>query len=109
MADSRPLWRSAFDAAERAVGPRLERGVQTGTFADALALATRSQAGVRRLLERRTRQVWHLVNLPAGSDVRRLRADVLRLQRELTALRELLDEEQAPPQRAAKGARRGRH
>jgi hypothetical protein len=76
------LWR-AFDAAERLVAPRLEEALRTGTFAEALGLATRGQAKARASLEARSRRLWHLVNLPAGSDVAHLRRQVGQLDREL--------------------------
>ena len=43
MADSRPpLWRQAFDAAERRVTPRAEEFVRTETFAIGAALVRRA-------------------------------------------------------------------
>src|SRR3954453_7946009 len=91
----KPLFWRAFDAAERAVGPRLEEAVRSGPFLDALGLAARAQARARRDLERQSRRVWHLVNLPAGSDVTRLRHQVADLDRELrrvnTALEQALE------------------
>jgi len=79
----KPLWFKAFDAAERALAPRVEEAVRSDQFLDALGLAARAQARVRREVEARSRAVWHLVNLPAGSDVRRLRRQVADLDREL--------------------------
>lgn len=99
MADGRPVWRRAFDTVERAVGPPLERGVQTQTFAEVLALLAHAQAATRRLAERRTRQVWHILNLPAGSDVRRLRQDVLHLERQVRTLTATLTERDGGGQR----------
>ena len=105
MPDGKPLWRAAFDKVERSVAPQLERGVQTGTFAEALALVTKSQAQLRRFTERRTRQVWHLMNLPAGSDVRRLRQDVLHLERQVSELLEALEETRKPRREVRRGSR----
>jgi hypothetical protein len=79
----KPLWWKAFDAAERALAPRVEGAVRSDPFLDALGLAARAQSRVRRDLEARSRAIWHLVNLPAGSDVRRLRRQVADLDREL--------------------------
>jgi hypothetical protein len=42
-APSSPLWRQAFDAAERAVAPRAEDLVRSEAFALATALARRAQ------------------------------------------------------------------
>jgi hypothetical protein len=79
----KPLFWKAFDAAERAVGPRLEEAVRSGPFLGALGAAAQVQAKVRRDAERRSRRVWHLVNLPAASDVAHLRRQVAHLDREL--------------------------
>ena len=90
---AKPMWRRAFDAAESAVAPHLERGVQSGGFTDAVVLAQRARTGVYRRLERDSRRLWHLLNLPAGSDVRRLRRQVASLDREVRLLRELLQDQ----------------
>ena len=89
---AKPLWRRAFDAAESTVGPHLERGIQSGAFTDAVVLTRRLRSGASRRLERDSRRVWHLLNLPAGSDVRRLRRQVASLDREVRLLRELLED-----------------
>ena len=96
MPDDKPLFWRAFDAAERAVGPRLEEAVRSGPFLDALGVAARVQARARRDVERRSRRLWHLVNLPAASDVAHLRRQVAQLDRELrrvTAALERVDGE----------------
>src|SRR3954462_12019567 len=87
----KPLFWRAFDAAERAVGPRLEDAVGSGTFLDALGGTARAQARVRRDLERQSRRVWHLINLPAGSDVTKLRRQVAELDRELRRVNAALE------------------
>jgi hypothetical protein len=87
----KPLFWKAFDAAERAVGPRLEDAARSGPFLDALGLAARAQARARRDLERSSRRVWHLINLPAGSDVTRLRRQVADLDRELRRVNAALE------------------
>ncbi|MDP9435207.1 MAG: hypothetical protein M3P93_08460 [Actinomycetota bacterium] len=87
----KPLWRRAFDATEQTVAPHLERGVQSSAFADAVALAQQGSAGVRKRVDGVTRGVWHLLNLPARSDVRRLRRQVSSLDREVRLLREVLE------------------
>ena len=100
MAD-KPLWRQAFDQVEGPVGSALADVARSGTFAGALGLATRTRAGLRREMERRTRRLWHLANLPAGSDVKQLRRQVAALDRELRQVRRAL--EQAEQRREANG------
>ena len=83
----------AYDWAERTVGPPLEAGVRTDTFADVLAATMK----IRAELDRRRLEImgqlstisarWlHLINLPAADDVARLRAEILRLDRQCGTL-----------------------
>lgn len=88
----KPLWRKAFDAVERPVGSRLETVVQTEEFASVLAFSTQAQAEARRRLERLTRRALHAVNIPAGSDIKRLHDQIAGLDRRL---REVQDELEA--------------
>ena len=76
-APGKPLWRQAYDAVDTRVAPQLESLVQTKQFAQVLSLGLRAQNEAWRAVERRSRQFWHLVNLPAGSDVTRLREQVV--------------------------------
>jgi hypothetical protein len=92
VSDSRPTWRRAFDAVEKPLGSVLEDVAHSERFAEALGLTTRVQAGVRRELERRTRRMWHMWNLPAGSDVAQLRRQVAALDRELRQVRRALEQ-----------------
>lgn len=87
----RPLWRRAFDTAERAVGRPLEEAVQTEHFADAIMLANRLQADLRRGFERSSRRLLHAFNLPAGSDVKRLHEQLWALERQIRDLSKRLE------------------
>ena len=91
-ARKRPVWRILFDAAEQRVGPAAEQLVRTDGFADAVGLVTRLNQESKRRAERALRQGWHLFNLPAGSDVKRLSEQVGRLERQVRDLRRQLDE-----------------
>lgn len=88
MADqpARPLWRQAFDAAERRVTPRAEEFVRTDTFAVGAALLGRATALARGSARGLSTRAWHLLNLPAGTDVSRLRSQVGALDREVRRL-----------------------
>jgi hypothetical protein len=90
MAEPTPLWRKAFDAAEQAVAPHLEQAVRTDQFAIAVGVVQRVQNELRQRGERTSRQVLHLLNLPAGSDVNRLMAQIGSLEREVRELRKQL-------------------
>jgi hypothetical protein len=97
VASDKPLFWKVFDAVDRVVAPRAEEIVRSGAFLGGLGLAARAQAGVRRRVEERTRGLWHLVNLPAGTDVARLRREVAALDRELRRMATTL--ERATPER----------
>jgi hypothetical protein len=85
MSDA-PRWRQAFDTAERAVAPRAENLVRTPGFALGAALVRRAQTLARSSARDVTARAWHLLNLPAGSDVTRLRAQIGALDREVRRL-----------------------
>ena len=99
MAD-RPLWRQGFDAIERRVAGPVEGAVGSDLFADVVALGVRAQRGVQREVERRTRRVLHLVNVPTATDVRRVSEQLAELQRQV---RELERVEPRAPMRNAGG------
>jgi hypothetical protein len=96
MGQPAPLWRQAFDVAERAVTPRVEAVVRTDHFARGAALATQAQAFAWKQVENVTSRLWHVINLPAGSDVARLRAQIGALDREVRRLTLKL-EQHSPP------------
>jgi hypothetical protein len=95
MTEQPPLWRRLYDTAEGVAAPRLEAVVRTERFARATALAGRVQATSRARVEALSAAVWHLVNLPAGTDVVRLRAQIGALDREVRRLALRLEQEQA--------------
>ena len=81
-----PLWRQAFDAVERRVTPRAEELVRTEAFTIGAALTRRAVTLARGTARGATARAWHLLNLPAGTDVSRLRAQVGSLDREVRRL-----------------------
>jgi hypothetical protein len=83
---STPRWRQAFDTVERAVTPKAEELVRTEYFSLGVALARRAQTVAGRSVQGLTARAWHLVNLPAGSDISRLRAQIGALDREVRRL-----------------------
>jgi hypothetical protein len=97
-----PRWRQAFDTVERAVTPRAEELVRTPYFSLGVALARRAQTLAGRTAQGLSARAWHLVNLPAGSDVSRLRAQIGALDREVRRLTIQLESER---RRASPGSR----
>lgn len=99
-----PLWLRAFGAVEGTVGPRVEEFVHGKKFSTAVVIVEKVKAGVSGAVERRTRGVWHLVNLPAGSDVRKLRNQLVDLDHEVRLLRGSVESEARKRSREARRA-----
>ncbi|MBM7805647.1 hypothetical protein JOD57_001484 [Geodermatophilus bullaregiensis] len=95
-----PLWRQAFDAAERRVTPHADSLVRTPGFATGVALLRRAQNLARDSARGVSARAWHLVNLPAGSDLARLRAQIGALDREVRRLTVQLENERRRPRAA---------
>jgi hypothetical protein len=81
-----PLWRRAYDTGDRIVTPRLEELVRTQGFAQGASLLRRVEALARSTVRDVSARGWHLLNLPAGSDLQRLRAQIGQLDREVRRL-----------------------
>jgi len=88
---AKPLWRQLFDAVDRRVAGPVETGARSDTFNDLVAVTWRVTRRLQRGLERRSRSVLHVMNLPTATDVRLLREQVAAVQREL---REMQDREE---------------
>ena len=91
MSNSTPLWRRVYDTVEKPVGDGLAAGARSAAFGDIAALAVRVPRRLQGEVERRTRHLLHLANLPTATDVRRLTEHVVSLQREIRALARELD------------------
>ena len=89
-----PRWRQAFDAVDRAVAPHAENFVRTPGFSTGVAVLRRAQVLARGSARGLTARAWHLLNLPAGTDVSRLRAQIGALDREVRRLTVQLEKEQ---------------
>jgi len=86
MSANQPLWLRAVLRAERAAGTRVESAVRTDTYFDVVSRLTRLHRQVNRAAEDLSRRWLHLFNLPAGSDVRRMREQLSRIERRLNLL-----------------------
>ena len=99
---SRPLWLRAVHRLERAIGEPIEAAVRTDAYFDVVAHATRARSLATGAAEGVSRRCLHVLNLPAGTDVRRLREQLARMERRLQAL---TDELEAADGRRPDGAR----
>jgi hypothetical protein len=80
---------------ERAIGNRVESAVHSGTYFDLVTELSRSRARLTRRVEGVSRSLWHLANLPAGTDIRRMREQLARMERRIVELSKELDEQRA--------------
>jgi hypothetical protein len=98
-----PLWLDAVRRLERAVGAPVERAVTSDRYFDMLPLIRRTHAQLAEAVASATDDWYRLFNIPAGSDVRRMREQMSRMERQLEKLtKQLADKEAAaaPPSRA---------
>jgi hypothetical protein len=82
----RPTWLDSVLKLERAIGSRVEDAVTSDAYFEFVAAATRARNRFTDTFEQVQQEWLHLFNLPAGTDVRRLREQVSRIERELEAL-----------------------
>jgi hypothetical protein len=82
-----PLWRRAFDRAEKAVGGPLEAATNSSEFFVSLALAGRVRRAVGHRTDALASWALHQARLPSTTDVRALQLQLAALQREISGLR----------------------
>lgn len=81
-----PLWLRAIYRLERSVGEPLESALHSDTYFDAVTELLRARHAYARVAEGVSRRLLHLLNLPAGSDIRRVREQLARMERRLSEL-----------------------
>ncbi len=86
MSTAAPTWLQVVHRVERAIGGPIESAVHSDTYFDVVAHASRARARAIGAVEGVSRRCLHLVNLPAGTDVRRVREQLSRMERRLNAL-----------------------
>jgi hypothetical protein len=87
-----PLWLRAVHRFERTLGEPLEAALHSDTYFDLITEMLRLKARTGRTLEGASRRMLHLLNLPAGSDIRRVREQLGRLERQLAQVSKELDD-----------------
>ena len=92
-----PLWLRAVHRLERTIGEPLECALHSDTYFDLMTELLRLKGRTERSLEGISRRLLHLLNLPAGSDIRRVREQLGRVERQLVALSKELDDAIAEP------------
>ena len=111
MSESAPMWRQGYDNVERRLGPSLTAVARSEQFAIGVGLATQLQRAVQKQAARSTRRLLHSLNLPAGTDVSRLLAEIGELKKQVRQLSQQLEKATAdggPPAGVASPAAVGR-
>ena len=85
-ANDRPHWLDTVLKLERMIGSRVEEAVTSDAYFEFVAHANRARKRFSEAIEPFQQEWLHLFNLPSGSDVRRLREQISRLEREIEAL-----------------------
>jgi hypothetical protein len=83
---SRPLWLDVVHKVERAIGEPVESAVHSDAYFDIVAELTRLRRKGIHVVEGVSRRCLHLFNLPAGTDLRRVREQLSRMERRLDEL-----------------------
>ena len=86
MGSGPPLWLKAVYRVERAIGGPIESAVHSDTYFDVVSQANRARARAIGGVEGVSRRGLHLLNLPAGTDIRRVREQLSRMERRMNAL-----------------------
>jgi hypothetical protein len=92
VATGTPLWLKLVLRAERMVGSRVELAVHSDAYFDLVAELNRTKAVLTGMVEGTSKRLWHLVNLPAGTDIRRVREQLARMERRIVELSKELEE-----------------
>ena len=92
MAAEQPTWLKLVLGLERRIGRPIESAVRSSTYFDLMTKANRTNAKLTRLAEDWTADWLRVLNLPTGSDVRKLQTQLSRVERKLGRLAKQLEE-----------------
>jgi hypothetical protein len=93
VTEGTPLWLKGVLRAERVVGSRVESAVHSGTYFNLVTQAKRSTGRLTGAVEGVSKRFLHLANLPAGTDIRRVREQLARIERRIVELSKELEEQ----------------
>jgi hypothetical protein len=86
MPGDQPLWLKLILKVERAVGRPVESAVRSDRYFDVISTTTRIRRTAVGVAEGVSRRGLHMLNLPAGTDIRRVRQQLARMERRLDQL-----------------------
>lgn len=101
-----PFWLEAIRRFERAIGVPVERAVTSDAYFDLLPLARRAMAQVEETVATMTDEWYKLLNFPSGNDLRQMRTQLARMERQLQRLAKDLEDARAPAPTKKKPAAR---
>jgi hypothetical protein len=90
-----PLWKRAYDSVEKQAGPALTQFFSKPEVVEAVTLGMAVQRRARDDLGEVIRRGLHSVNLPSGTDVRKVSNQIAGLEREIRLLSRQVEELQA--------------
>jgi hypothetical protein len=98
MPANQPLWLRVVLRVERAIGEPIESAVRSDAYFDLISTTTRVRRKAQGAAEGISRRCLHMLNLPAGSDIRNVRQQLARMERRLNQLSdEVADQEESGP------------
>jgi uncharacterized membrane protein YccC len=92
-----PPWLDFVQRFERAIGEPVESWVRSDAYFDLMTQMNRARQRFTKGFEDYAEQWLHMFNLPAASDVRRLREQLSRLERTVERMSKELDDQAEPP------------
>ena len=87
-----PLWLQLVLRLERAIGGPVEAAVRSDAYFDVVAELNRAKRQLTDAVEGVSKRGLHLLNLPAGTDVRRVREQLARVDRRLVEISKELEQ-----------------
>jgi hypothetical protein len=96
-----PFWLDAIRRFERAIGAPVERAVTSDAYFDLLPVARRAYAHVEETVATMTDEWYRLWNVPTGSDMRQMRKQLARMERQLERLTKELEDARATAKKPA--------
>ena len=88
MPTDQPLWLKAVLKLERAIGEPVESAVRSDVYFDLISRTTRLRRTAFGAAEGVSRRCLHMLNLPAGTDIRKMRQQLARMERRINQLSE---------------------
>lgn len=80
---AQPLWVRLVHDLERAIGAPIEAAVRSDEYFDIVTQLNRARAKLTKTVESVSEEMLHLFNLPAATDMRRVREQLSRVERQL--------------------------